>query len=195
MTYRLVEMKAPSCGCGKRMWATKPFQHLEVQNHRNKSSNEIFPQIDMYMLTQDSFCCKCSECHIVIALKIPILLIGKGRITDKSPPPAQLHLHVLLCLGSCCQDVIYFGVTHERYERALTCMVTQLSSRFYCKSLPGRREDTVKWVYQHVWCMHKNVAQRCVWHSVTAYVSLCSSKRNNYTARESCACVPILRGG
>lgn len=43
------------------------------------------------------------------------LLIGKGRITDKSPP-AQLHLHVLLCLGSCCQDVIYFGVSQDMKE-------------------------------------------------------------------------------
>lgn len=78
------------------------------------------------MLAQESFCCNFSEHHITMALRYQsYLLMVKGR-TD-SPPPSQSHLHALLCLGSCCQDVIYFGVSHERYERALTCLVTQPS--------------------------------------------------------------------
>lgn len=144
MTYRLVEMRAPSCGCGKRMWATEQFQVLEIQNYKSKSSNQNLPLTYMYMLTQDSFCCKCSDYHITMTWRYhSYLLIEKG-ITDKSLS-AQLHLHVLLCLGSCCQDVIYFGVSHERYERALTCLITHPTSRFYCKMLPGTQADTVNW--------------------------------------------------
>lgn len=123
------------------------------------------------MWSQNSFCSNSSECHITVAWRYQsYLLIVKGRIIDTSPP-AHLHLHVLLCLGSCCQDVIYFGISHERYERALTRLVTQPIARFYCKRLPGKYS---------VWCMHKKCvlcSAVCVTHRVSVYVSLCASKR------------------
>lgn len=113
-------------------------------------------------------------------------------------PPAHVNLHVLLCLGSCCQDVIYFGVSHERYQRALTCLVTQPISRFYCKSLPGRYSE------MGVPICVKHAQRMC---ALPGYVcdTVCLLMSQNVLQREInqhilnskavCVCVSILRGG